>query len=246
MKWLVVDDERLSRVSLIYSIKELVKSPGLEILEADCVPDALKKIEEEKPELVFLDIEMPGEKGLDLIGHFERVDFDIIFVTAYHNYALEAFRQNAVDYLLKPIDDRELKKALIKFKRTRSTKSKARSYSLLRDLLRGYRDKNLAIPTQHGFEVTPYSEIVKIESSGSYSIIHLGKRKVTVSRNLKYFEKILPAMSFFRIHDSFIINKDHIYKYVRGAGGHVVLSDGSTLTVSKRRREAFLKGMGVI
>jgi two-component system LytT family response regulator len=240
-KWLVVDDEELSRQGIKATLKQLISDPGLVILEANNVQKAVEIIKQHKPELVFLDIEMPGQKGTELISYFPRITFDFIFVTAYHEYALEAFRRNAVDYLLKPLDTQELKRALIRFRRHKKMQGRGKNYRMLKETLRSYQEKSLAIPNQTGFEMIEHSAIVRIESSGSYCTIITPKHQVAVCKNLKYFEQILPAKQFLRVHDSHIINRDHLKKYVRGAGGFVVMSDGSNVTVSKRRKEEFLK-----
>jgi two-component system, LytTR family, response regulator len=240
-KWLIVDDEELSRVALRATVRELITDPGLVLLEASNVTKAVEVIQQQRPELVFLDIEMPGQKGIELISYFPRITFDFIFVTAYHEYALEAFRRNAVDYILKPIDSEEMKRALSRFKRRKKLQGKGKNYRMFKETLRSYQEKSLAIPNQTGFEMVAHSDIIRIESSGSYCTVITARQQVAVCKNLKYFEQLLPAKQFLRVHDSHIINRDHLKKYIRGAGGFVVMSDGSTVTVSKRRKEEFLK-----
>jgi two-component system, LytTR family, response regulator len=250
LKTIIIDDEANARQTLRNMITML--SPEVEILgEAKNVEEGLELIETLKPNLIFLDIQMPGRTGFDLISSIEKPQFDVIFTTAHQEYALKAFRFSAIDYLLKPIDPDELLEAINKSK-IKSEPIDKQQVTLLDETLLEYGvrlhkrkpngNKRLALNSSEGIHFVPLSEIICCEAMGSYTKFHLiNKKKIVVSKVLKEYEDILHDYYFCRVHQSSIVNLDHIIKYVKGDGGQVWLSDNSEIEVSRRRKAEFLE-----
>jgi two-component system, LytTR family, response regulator len=247
IKSVVIDDEASNRQLLSIMLHDFC--PDVELLgEAESLESGIKLIEREDPELVFLDIEMPGGNGFDLLRHFKDRDFDVIFTTAYNQYALLAFKFSAIDYLLKPIDPTELSAAVEKVGAKR--KSGKGNMDSLRVLLEnisrnGELPRKLMIPDQNGFAVTEVSEIIRFSGEGSYTTVVLtGNRKLVTSKSLGAFEELVERFNFFRVHHSHLINLDHVQKYNRGRGGSVTMIDGEEIEVSRRKKDDFIARMG--
>ncbi len=241
-KVLIIDDEEGARESLKNIIQQYFDH--LEIIGTSDSPDSgYEAICREKPDLVFLDIEMPGGSAFDLLERFNIVDFDIIFVTAYDHYAINAIKYSALDYILKPVDIDELGKAIERhFRHNRSIDQQLR---LLMDNLSS--DKMLtkvALPDNEGMLFVDISEIVRCESDGNYTnfIIEGGKRIMT-SKTLGEFEEMFAGSVFCRIHRSHMINLNHVKKYIRGEGGFVIMDDDSEVEVSRRKKAEFINRM---
>ncbi len=239
---IIVDDEEGARDVLDRLTKAFC--PELQIcgkyanLEA-----AARGIRELKPQLVFLDIEMPEYAGYEIVSFFEKIDFEIIFVTAYDNYAIKAFEVSAVDYLLKPVDIERLKEATSRAIRRIRTKSESRNFQLLKESLHTAAIKNLVVAEKGDQNVIPVKEILAVEASESYSIIHTVQKTYIASKNLKHFEGVLTDnKNFFRCHKSWIINLDLIEKYSK-TNGTVDLPNNLQAKLSKYRKEAFEKAI---
>lgn len=193
---------------------------------------------------MFLDIEMPNGSGFDLLESLsEPIDFKIIFITAYHEYALKAFKFSAVDYLLKPINVDELKQAISKVRPGAEQEPKEKIDTLIENISRkGGTMNKIALPSMEGLQFVNLDEIIYCESQDNYTQFFLtdGKR-VMVSKTIKHFEELLDPERFFRVHRSNIINLKYIDKYVKGEGGYVVMKQGERIPVSRRRKESFLQ-----
>jgi two-component system LytT family response regulator len=200
-------------------------------------------ITETQPDLVFLDIEMPYGNAFDLLNSVSPITFEIIFVTAFDNYAINAIKYSALDYLLKPVNIRELQAAVQKASnRVDSKNIHKRIDTLFYNL---YTPKNafqrLALPTLDGLVFVNIEECIRLEAKNNYTILHFKNAPtVTISKNLKEFEDILSKDQFSRIHHSHIINHQFVKKYYRGRGGYIEMEDGSTIEVSIRKRDEFL------
>ncbi|MEO7531007.1 MAG: LytTR family DNA-binding domain-containing protein [Sediminibacterium sp.] len=246
LKAIIIDDEENS----LGALKEKVKKhcPSIDIIATCSSPaEGIEKINSLKPGLVFLDIEMPGMNGFNLLSNVTYKNFETIFVTAYDHYAIKAIRSSAFDYLLKPVDIDELKDAVDRIDlKINSNSTDERLEILLEQLAHPKKElKRLAISTNEGLRFVKTSDIVYLEASVNYTYIHLAnKEKHIISRTIKVFEEMLPADTFIRIHNSYIINRDHLEKYIRGEGGHVVLSSGAVLDVAKRKKADFLQAIG--
>lgn len=197
-----------------------------------------------KPDLVFLDIEMPGGNGFELLKKFNPVPFVVIFTTAYNQYAVQAFRENALDYLLKPIDIDALLQAVSRAeKQIELTLTNQNLIKYLKQLHPPHNDK-IALPTQEGYLFVDCNTIVRCEASGSYTNIYLMEdKKIMVSMRLRECENILPSTRFFRVHHSHIINLQYISKYIRGRGGYLIMQDGSKVEVAASRKDVFLESI---
>ena len=240
---IVVDDERKSRESLVVLLKDFC--PGVHVLGAvGTVADGVKMIEENDPDIIFLDIQMNSETGFDLLRKTIPASFEVIFTTAHSEYAIEAIKFSALDYLLKPIDIQELQLAVNKYRKKTSNSKLSQRLETLIDNFKSTKSESfkMALSTSDGLIFVNLSEIIYLEAEGSYTMFYMKTGdKHLVTKNLKEYENLLISKNFFRIHNSFVINLNEVVKYVRGEGGYVIMKNGKKLDVSKRRKQAFLK-----
>lgn len=243
IKAILVDDEVHCLDTLSILLKEYC--PEVQILEqCGSAKYALAAIEKLKPSLVFLDIEMPAMNGFEMLQQFEDIPFAAIFTTSYDQYAIKAIRFSALDYLLKPIDPKELITAVHKVELQKNLPSNEQFQMLLNQVHHketGF--KKIAVPTLDGFELIPADQILRCEADDNYTHFFLkNKNKIVASRTLKEVEEQLEEFSHFvRVHHSYLVNINEVTKYVRGEGGYVIMSDGSTVNVSRSRKESLLK-----
>jgi two-component system LytT family response regulator len=243
---ILVDDEE----SNVSSLKEKIKRHCKELhIAALCynADDAIAAINSLQPDVVFLDIEMPVMNGFLLLQNLTFKNFELIFTTAYDHYAIKAIRFSALDYLVKPIEIEELKHAVNRAIEKRSNVTSAQQIEILLENLPARKNsfQKIAIPTTDGLQFIKIHEILYLEANMNYTYVILtDSKKFIVCQTLKIFEDMLPADTFIRIHNSYIINKNFAEKYIRGEGGQVVLSNGVTLDVSKRKKTDFLKAIG--
>lgn len=243
---IIVDDENKSRSALSGLLKKYFSEIDV-IAECASGNEAYSVAVELRPALVFLDIEMPSGTGFDFIEKFKILPFEIIFLTAYDQYALKAMKASALDYLLKPLSIEELGLVVEKVKTRLKEKDTVRQYeALLQNFNPEWGLRSLAVPTQYGLEFLEIKRIVMLEADGNYTHIHLlDGKSVTSSKTLGDYEAVLPGSMFFRAHHSHIINLLQIRKYYRGDGGHVVMSNGVTVGIAKRKKREFLEAFGV-
>jgi two-component system, LytTR family, response regulator len=205
---------------------------------------AKQEIERLQPDVVFLDIQMPGKTGLELLTEIETKNFEVIFVTAYNEYMLQALQYSAADYLLKPVDEERLIEAVSRVeKRLEEGKKEEPTTTLLHNLAKtgNPSEMRLCLPTLKGFIVLKLEEIIYCEAERSYTIFHLDNGKtVTVSKPLLEYDQLLRDTSFLRIHKSFLVNLLHVKEYQRGEGGIVILSNGAEIEVSRRKKDEFM------
>lgn len=247
LQTIIIDDEARSRESL----KNMVTNfcPGVEV-RALCqnIAESVVAIEQYKPDFIFLDIQMKRETGFDLFAQVPKVDFDVIFTTAHAEYAIQAIKFSAVDYLLKPINIDELKKAVQKVEQKQNDTLNDRIGHLLSNLKQNNTRKyKLALPSMEGITFVTIEDILYCRASGNYTeiVVNDGKKHV-VSRQLREYEDLLLDQNFFRIHHSSLVNMDAIRNYVKGDGGYVVMSDNTSLDVSRRKKDAFLERVGMV
>ena len=211
---IIVDDEASARNILSSLILKF--HPEIEIVE-QCldVEEAVESIRKNKPDLVFLDIEMPNYAGYEITSFFEQVNFDIIFVSAYDQYAIKAFEVSAVDYILKPIDLDRLKQAIQKFILKSANSDTSINYQILMDNLATNTITKIVVPHKGDQKVISVNEIIAIEANESYSIIYTSdSKKYMISKNLKHFESLFDQVNhFFRSHKSWIVNIDYLKRY---------------------------------
>lgn len=240
----IIDDEFQSRNFLHRMLQEYF--PEMEIVgEASSVKEGLQGIKQYKPDIVFLDIQMQDGTGFDLLGRLPEIDFAIVFVTAYDQYAIKAFRFNAIDYLLKPIVSEELIEAVNKVKQ-RIVSSKTDSKKLVDQLYQDIQNPKkvhdkIAISTLEGFIIVPINEIIYCQANSNYTRFYLNdKRSILSSYTLKQYDEMLTAQSFFRAHRSYLINMAHVKMYKKGEGGEVVMSNGDEIELSRTHKAEFL------
>ncbi len=245
LKTVIIDDES-DAVDFIFSIIGEY-CPGLEVAgKAYDVREGVQVIKEIKPDLVFLDVEMPHGTGFDLLTNFPEKEFDVIFITAFNHYAIKAIKFSAVDYILKPININEFIEAVNKVMQKRSSsmfRGNENIKALLENLKTGVPSR-LAIPTSDGMEYLNPKDIIRIEADRSYSWFYItGNRKILVSKNLKEFQDLLSDRHFFRPHNSYLINLKYVKKYVRKEGGYIEMQDGSEIPISRNKKDLFLVHM---
>ena len=246
LKALLVDDELNSLQNLQLKIQEFC--PEVRIVAQTQRPeDAIVLIQQHKPDVVFLDIEMPRMSGFKMLEQIPDIDFEIIFITAYNHYAINAIRISAFDYLVKPVSIKDLQQSIERLGNFAVKKSRERADVLKRNLANPKsQEDQIAIPTNDGLEFIQIRQIMRIESSSNYSkLILLDGHQLLVTRQLKDFEELLGDYRFYRIHHSHLINLNYIIKYVRGDGGQVTMRNGDMIDVSRRKKEIFLKLMSV-
>lgn len=247
LKALIVEDEKNSQQLLKAMIEEYCSDVSI-VAIAGSVGEALAAIETHKPDLVFQDIELPDGDGFQVLEKSQH-PFDIIFTTAYDQYALKAFKFSATDYLLKPIDIEELQQAVGKVLEkhksdTQPAEVKRENIDFLLQQIRQPQQqfKRIVLPTASGFTVVNPEEIIRCESDRNYTYIFLkDKRRILVSKTIKEYEEMLEEHNFFRIHQSHLINLHYLKNYIRGRGGSVELTDGSVIDVSARRKADFMR-----
>ena len=238
---IIVDDEPYCCEALATLLEDI---PDIEMISV-ChnATDALAAIQKKSPDLVFLDVEMPKMNGFEMLEQLSSVDFEIIFTTSYDQYALKAIRFSAIDYLLKPIDREELKRAVEKVKDRFQIPVPQQLELLLQKFKQPSNPVNkIALPTIEGLQMIPIETIVSCESDDNYSNIKLKNgKKLLVTRSLKEIEESLEQHSFIRVHRSYLVNLNEIEKYIKGEGGYLVMSDGTSIDVARNKKETLLK-----
>jgi two-component system LytT family response regulator len=205
--------------------------------------EGLEAIRQHHPQLVFLDIEMPHMNGFDMLEQLPVIDFGLVFTTSYDQYAIRAIRFSALDYLLKPIDREELQRAVQKAAAKLQAPLPLQMKILLEKLHHPAAPMlKIALPTMEGLQMVPVDTIISCASDSNYTVLSLkNKQKIIISRTLKEMEEMLEDHSFLRVHHSYMVNLNEIGKYVKGEGGYLVMTDDSTIDVSRSRKEMLLK-----
>ena len=242
---IIIDDEAKGRLAL--REKLLSYCPQIKVVaEAANGQEALLLIQHHKPQLIFLDIEMPKMNGFEMLNELPEKDFHIIFTTAYDQYAIKAIKYAAFDYLLKPIDIQELQEAISNVETRENNQTKKQVELLQQNMLHPKKQLNkLAIPTLEGLLFFDINDIIHLEANSNYTNIYFtNKTKITASKTLKEFEELLPEDIFFRTHHSHLINLNYIKRYIKGDGGQIELQNGSYVDVARRKKEEFLKAIG--
>lgn len=242
IRTLIVDDEHHGRQSLQRALEQYC--PETEIVGiCDSPETGIEAIRKLRPDLVFLDIQMPNLSGFDVLQQVAPIQFEVIFVTSYDKYAIKAIKFSALDYLLKPLDVDDLIHAVRKAAEQLKKKGGDHRYlSVLHniDYTSGKIEK-LAVPTLEGIDFFKTDDIIYCHADGSYTTLYLtGQPKKLISKNLKEFEDLLGPSGFCRVHNSFLINMKHIQKYIKGDGGYVILTGNHKVDISRRRKDAFL------
>ncbi len=238
----IVDDEPDCCESLAMLLERYC--PEVKVLDICYTAEtAIASVKEHEPQILFLDIEMPFMNGFELLEKLGSVNLELIFTTSYDQYAIKAIRFSALDYLLKPIDREELQKAVQKAVQRNQHPLPQQLDMLLQKLRHPAIPVNkIAIPTMEGFQLVPVESIISCESDGNYTYLFLkDKRKIIASRNLKEMEEILEDYPFIRVHHSHVVNINEVERYIKGEGGYLIMSDGSSINVSRSRKDLLLK-----
>ncbi len=241
----IIDDEENSRETLRGKLD--LFCPEVEVAgEAGTVKDGLNAITKVNPDAVFLDIQLAGESGFDILEEIrdnDEIHPEIIFVTAHNEFAIKAIKFSALDYLLKPIDPEELVKAVRKVEEAKGLPKKATNINVLVENIRQASDspKKIVVPTSDGMHVIKLSDIIRLESSSNYTTFHLNNQKsLLASKTLKEFDNMLSGYNFQRIHKSHLVNMNYLKRYVQTDGGYLILEDGSKIPVANRKKEQLL------
>jgi two-component system LytT family response regulator len=243
LKSLIVEDEVLNRDVLRAMVQKYCT--GITIAgEAENVSSALTRIEEIKPDLLFLDIELGDGTAFDLLRQVQNPTFAIIFTTAYDQYALRAIKFNALDYLLKPIDADELKAAVRKATQMDSHQPQNLSHFIQNWVQPRVQNPVITLSTSESFEYIPVRDIVRCEAQGAYTRFYFrDKQPLLVSKTLKEYEPLLQPFEFFRAHQSHLVNLSEVVRYIKTDGGYIILKDGARIGVARTRRDDFLDAM---
>ncbi len=245
LKVLIADDEQSSRDIIENYVNKYCN--GLNVVDkAVDAKDTIAKIKSLKPDLVFLDVEMPYGNAFDVLEQTEECDYQTIFITAFSDYAIKALNYSAAYYILKPISIEELINAVDKVKELYKQVNLMDIRNVLKSNLAGENIERIVLPNQQGFEILDIDNIVRISGSGNYSDIYLtdGKRK-TISKSLKFFDSLEENDHIMRVHKSHIVNLKHISAYRRGRGGVLVMNEGSEVEVAVRMKKALLERLGL-
>lgn len=241
---IIIDDEP-DNVRLL-SLQLTMYCPEVKVI-AECTKseDGLEAIKKLGPDLVFLDIEMPRMNGFELLQQLDHIDFSLVFVTAYDKFAVKAFRYSAVDYLLKPIDTRELQDAIKKIERKQRTPQSQIDHLKQQFGLRKTLPDKFALPYQNGVTFVALADITYCEADGNYTKVEMSSgQSCLVSKTLREIQEILEERDFLRVHRQYIVNLNYIKKYVKGEGNYLVLENGLTIPISRSHKDKLIDKFG--
>lgn len=247
IKALIIDDEARARNVLKHYLENF--NPEVtELQQADSVDGALELLKEYRPDIVFLDVEMPHKNGFSFLVEVQDPAFDVVFTTAYNQYAIQAIRFSALDYLLKPVDPEELRSSIQRhLEKRQSQESRKELYRNLVDNIgrKEVKDFRIAVPSSEGFYFFMVDEIFRLQADRSYTHIHLVNRKPFVaSKTLKHFEEMLEEFGFIRTHKSHLVNPRHISR-LSNDNEFVLLTDGTKVEVSRRKKDEVQKQLNL-
>lgn len=243
IKALIIDDEKSSRDTLRGFVENYCE--GIQIIdEAETAEQGIEQIKNLQPQLIFLDIELPLGSGFDLLEACKHANFEVIFTTAHDQYALQAIKVCALDYLLKPINAADLINAVSKIRqRNLSGITQPQIGAFVENISNLNKQlSNVVLPTMDGFTVVKISDIIRCEADKNYTFfIFTNKEKILVSKTLKEYDELLHDLDFIRVHQSHLINASHVQRYIKGSGGYVKMSDDSLIEVSRRKKEMLME-----
>lgn len=243
IKVVVVENEKAIAEGFVKLINKLFDD--IEIIEVcETVNQSISAIKKHTPDLVFFDIELNnGETGFDILRQLPTINFEIIFATAYDKYAVQAIKFSALDYLLKPVTEEDLTDAIYRFKQKKNSFNPKQLETLFSNLQRGTAMTQVALPTMNGLDFVPVENILYCQGEGSQTAAYLRTQALPIilSKTLKECEELFNSTRFYRIHKSYLINLNHIKKYIKGKDGQVLMSNDKTLEVSRNYKDAFLE-----
>jgi two-component system LytT family response regulator len=240
---IIIDDERNALEMMEWLLKTYC--PQVEIVDmCTSAQQGIESINMHKPDVIFLDIEMPRMNGFDMLEQFDKLFFDVVFCTAYDQFAIKAFKYSALNYLLKPIDPEDLKNTVARIEEKKSVPSKEQFQLLLQNINQPVKStpQRIALTTNDGMIFVPTTDILYCEAESNYTKVVLANgKKVVVSKVLKDIDEALSGPDFCRVHSSFLINVNRIKKYVRGDGGYLIMDDDMNISISRNRRQEFME-----
>lgn len=246
IKAIIIDDEQSCIDSLQYDLKK--HCPHVQVTEVCLSPkEGLLSIRHYRPDLIFLDVQMPWMNGFEMLEVLEEINFAVVFTTAFDQFAAKAFRISAVDYLLKPIDVNDLKEAVEKAAKQIAQKAgSAHIDNLLQNMKKPDTQQRIAFPGREGYEFVEIENIVYAKAESAYTHVFLkDKRKLVISKTLSDVEEILASASFQRIHHSMLVNLSHATHFVKSDGGYLVMDNGEKMMVSKSRKAELMERLGI-
>lgn len=240
LKTIIIDDELHCTETLTWQLKKYC--PEVDLVATCSTPEkGIETITEISPDLIFLDIDMPRISGFDLLASLNQITFGIIFTTAYDQFAVQAFKVSAIDYLIKPVDDDELKVAVHKAVQQKGQNIIDPIEHLLEQIQQKKISKRVVFPTIDGLEFVNTEDIVHCESDSNYTTVHFADQsKMVISKTLKDIQEILVDEMFFRVHNSHLVNMNYVKKYLKGDGGHLIMSNDVMVPVSRSRKQDLL------
>lgn len=243
IRCILIDDEKNALEMMEWLLKTYC--PDVEILAmCNSSEQGVDLIRKFRPDLVFLDIEMPNMNGFDMLEKFDDLFFDVVFCTAYDQFAIRAFRYSALDYLLKPIDPDDLKAAVKRISQKKQAPSREQFELLLQSMKPGNRatPQRVALTTGDGLIFVPTTDIIYCEAESNYTHVVLsGGKKILVSKVLKDIDEVLSGPDFYRVHSSFLVNINRIKKLVRGDGGYIIMDNDAIVNISRSKRQEFME-----
>ena len=243
IRCILIDDEKNALEMMEWLLKTYC--PGVEIVAmCSSAEQGIEAINTYKPDVVFLDIEMPRMNGFDALEQFDKLFFDVVFCTAYDQFAIKAFKYSALNYLLKPIDPEDLMATVARIEERKAIPTKEQFELLLQHIHQPVKStpQRIALTTGDGMIFVPTTEIIYCEAESNYTKVVLANgKKIVVSKVLKDIDEALNGPDFCRVHSSFLINVNRIKKYVRGDGGYLVMDDDTNISISRNRRQEFME-----
>jgi len=243
IRCVLIDDESNSLEMMEWLLKTYCPQVTIEAM-CNAADKGIEAINKYRPDVVFLDIEMPYMNGFDMLEQFDKLFFDVVFCTAYDQFALKAFKYSALNYLLKPVDPDDLKETIRRLEERRSVPSRQQIEVLLQNIRQTTKPavQRIALSTNDGMIFAATQEILYCQAESNYTTVVLtGGKKIMVSKVLKDIDEALAGPDFFRVHNSYLINLNHIRKFVRGEGGYVIMEDGTNISISRSRRQEFME-----
>ena len=246
IKTIIIDDEHNAREFLEKLLNRYLPNEFLVLDKCESVDKAIVSIEKNEPELIFLDVEMPNKNGFELLKEMKSRSFDVIFTTAYSEYAIKAIKENALDYLLKPINYIDLLETIKRYKQRLENNTKQDNLKIiLNQIDSGDSNFNkIALPTESGYEIINPNQILYCQADSNYSsVTFINGKKIILSKTLKYIEELLPKTSFHRIHKSYLVNLNHVVRFNKSVDLYVELNNGEQLPLASRKKESFLNAI---
>src|SRR5690606_8968360 len=240
---ILIDDESNSLEMMEWLLKTYCPQVQVEAM-CNSAAKGIEAINKFRPDVIFLDIEMPHMNGFDMLEEFDKLSFDVVFCTAYDQFAIRAFKYSALNYLLKPVDPEDLKETIRRIEEKKMAPSREQLELLLENIRKPNKPtaQRIALTTGDGMIFVPTKDILYCNAESNYTnVVLTGGRKILVSKVLKEIDEALAGPDFFRIHNSYLVNLNHITKFVRGDGGYVVMQDGASVSISRSKRQEFME-----